>query len=69
MISKYNIGLTYKEKSGESLSKCIIKLIENEMLAEKLSINSKRLYEEKYSYDLVYGRLVSHLESLEKNNE
>lgn len=69
MITKHNVGLIYKEKSAESLSECIIKLIKNDMLAEKLSINSKRLYEEKFSYDLVYGRLVSHLESLAKNND
>lgn len=67
MILSYKVGLIYNEGSGESLSECILNLLENDSLCDEYSINSKKLYEEKYSYDYVYGKLVKHIESIAKN--
>ena len=67
MILNNKLGLVYDEGSGESLSICILKLLDDDFIRNKFSNNSKKLYKEKYSYDHVYGNLVKHIESVAKN--
>ena len=67
MILNNKLGLVYDEGSGESLSICILKLLDDDFIVNKFSNNSKKLYNEKYSYDHVYGNLVKHIETMAKN--
>jgi hypothetical protein len=36
-------------------------------LRQKMSNNARRLYRERFSYEMVYGGLVSHLEMLARS--
>ena len=64
LISIDNVGLSYGSESGRSLAECIIKLVDKPVLIQEFSGNAKRLYDDKFSFDNVYGGLVSHIESM-----
>ena len=64
LITKHGVGLRYGTDSGKSLTQCIEMLIDNPALRQQLSKNSLHLYQEKFSFDRVYGGLVKHLETL-----
>lgn len=66
LIIKHNVGLTYREKSGEELFGCILELTNDQDLLRAMSANAKKLYDKEFTYYSVYGRLVSHLEKLNK---
>lgn len=64
LISLYNVGLRYGTDSGRNLEDSIKILGSDALLRERLSKNALNLYQEKYSFDRVYGKLVKHLEKL-----
>jgi glycosyltransferase involved in cell wall biosynthesis len=64
LIEKHNVGLRYGTDSKMSLIECIEKLIEAPCVRQEMSKNALNLYTKKFSYDIVYGGLVRHLESL-----
>ncbi len=64
LISNYSIGLRYGADSGQSLAQCIKTLIDNPALRQQISKNALHLYQEKFSFEKVYGGLVKHLEAL-----
>ena len=65
LVKKYNIGFIYGDEL--SLSGCIDKLIRNKDLQEKMSTNSRELYDLEFEFNYVYDDLVNHLEHLAKN--
>jgi glycosyltransferase involved in cell wall biosynthesis len=64
LISEYDIGLQYTQNSSTSLVECIEKIINNSALQQEMANNALKLYQEVFSYDIVYGSLVKHLEML-----
>jgi len=68
LIKKNKIGFVYHDQ--KSLVKAICILINNENLHKKISNNVKKLYQEKFEFNKVYGRLIKNLENLKNaNNE
>ena len=64
LIKRYKVGLSYKDY--ESLSLNIETLVRNKDLLDKLSFNSKKLYEKRFESNTVYNQLVKHLEKIAK---
>lgn len=64
LISAHEVGLRYGTDSGRSLIECIETLISSQALRQKMSNNARMLYHERFSYEMVYGHLVRHLEML-----
>ena len=64
LITDHGVGLRYGTDSGKSLAQCIELLMENPALRQQLSKNALHLYQEKFSFEKVYGGLVKHLEAL-----
>ena len=67
LIGKNAVGLRYGTDSGQSLVQCIKALIDNPTLQQQLSRNALNLYEEKFSFEQVYGALVKRLEVISLN--
>lgn len=64
LISNYGVGLRYGTNSGKSPVQCIEMLAADPALCQQMSTNALNLYQEKFSFDKVYGGLVKHLEAL-----
>jgi glycosyltransferase involved in cell wall biosynthesis len=64
LISAYGVGIRYGTDSGKSLVQSIEMLMTNPELRQQISTNARNLYQEKFSFEMVYGRLVKHLEVL-----
>jgi len=67
LIDSDSVGLKYESKpaaEGDSLSHAINKLIEDEHLQSSLSSNARTLYDSRFSFEKIYGDLVTHLEQL-----
>ena len=64
LISEHNIGMQYSSDSGMTFYDSVMTLIQNPSLQESISNNAKRLYIEKFSFEIVYSSLVKHLENL-----
>ena len=64
LINSNNAGLCYGEISDKTLADCIIELINNPQMQKTLAKNARKLYEEKFSFNHVYGSLVEHLEGM-----
>ncbi len=67
LIEAHSVGLRYGPDTGMSLIRCIEVLISNEALRQQMSLNARKLYREKFSYEIVYGGLVSHLEIISRS--
>lgn len=66
LIVKFDAGLRYGSDSGRTLVQCIESLIESPGLRHQLSTNAHDLYEKQFSFEMVYGGLVKHLEALSR---
>jgi len=64
LINDYGVGLRYGTDSGKSLYDCIQVLVNDPKLHLDMSQRARRLYAERFSFDMVYGGLVKHLEKL-----
>ena len=64
LIEMNKVGLIYDEGSGESLFNCIVELGQDEKMCDEITMNSINLYNSRFSYEIVYGGLVKHLENL-----
>jgi glycosyltransferase involved in cell wall biosynthesis len=64
LIINNSVGLSYDAENERSLIQCIELLIENPTLQQQMSKNALDLYEKKFSFAHVYGKLVKHLEML-----
>lgn len=67
LISDSGIGMSYGGETGRTLEQCIVDLTNKPGLRDELSGNALRLYQERFSFETVYGSLVSHLEMLALN--
>ena len=67
LIETHKVGLRYGTDSGISLVGCIEVLISNQDLRQKIANNAQRLYRDKFSYEMVYGGFVRHLEMISRS--
>ncbi len=67
LISSHNVGMSYGKDFDKSLVQCIEMMLENSTLIQHMSKNALELYQEKYSFKMVYGGLVKHLEMLARS--
>lgn len=64
LISDFDVGLSYGPVVDKTLESCIANLAAMPDLRKKLSDNALKLFRERFSFETVYGGLVSHLEML-----
>jgi glycosyltransferase involved in cell wall biosynthesis len=64
LISDFDVGISYGPVAEKSLESCIEDLAVMPDLRKKLSDNAKKLFRQRFSFEMVYGGLVSHLENL-----
>lgn len=64
LINDHGVGMRYGTDTGKTLYDCIKVLMEDSALQKKMSQNARDLYAEQFSFEMVYGRLVRHLEKL-----
>lgn len=67
LISNHTVGMCYGKDTGKSLVQCIEMLLENPSLRQQMSKNALGLYQEKFSFKMVYDGLVHHLEMLARS--
>lgn len=68
LITNFKVGVVYNDHL--SLANNIKLLINNPDLQKSMSYNSIKLYQDKFEFNKVYGRLIKNLENLKKaNNE
>lgn len=64
LINENGVGLRYGTDTGKCLYDCILTLIQDASLQKIMSQKANALYDEKFSFDMVYGGLVRHLEQM-----
>jgi glycosyltransferase involved in cell wall biosynthesis len=64
LIDEFEVGLRYGTDANRTLYECLMILIEDSALQRRMSRNALQLYEERFSYERVYGAVVAHLEDL-----
>jgi glycosyltransferase involved in cell wall biosynthesis len=64
LIAENGVGVRYDTDTGKSLHYCIQTLINDPILQRSMSQKARMLYAERFSFDIVYGGLVNHLEKL-----
>jgi len=64
LIDKYSVGMRYGTDTGKTLHDCIAALVQDTALQKRMSQKARALYAERFSFEMVYGGLVKHLEKL-----
>lgn len=64
LIETNKVGLFYGEGLDKTLSDCIELLVTNDKEVATMSRNALDLYNDRFSYDIVYGGLVSRMEQM-----
>ncbi len=64
LIEDYDVGLRYGTDTGRSLYDCLQVLFRDDKRQKEMSQNALALYDERFSFEKVYGGLVKHLEKL-----
>lgn len=62
LIAEHGVGMRYGTDTGKSLYDCIQALIQDADLQKSMSQKALALYAERFSFEIVYGGLVKHLE-------
>lgn len=66
LISAASAGISYGQAGEKTLEQSILDLITQPALRDTLSNNARTLYQGRFSFETVYGGLVSHLELLSR---
>jgi glycosyltransferase involved in cell wall biosynthesis len=64
LILDFDIGLSYGPVAEKTLESCIQDLGANSELRKIISSNALKLFQSRFSFEIVYGGLVKHLEML-----
>ena len=64
LIAENGVGLRYGTDTGNTLHDCILALTQDAALQRSMSQKARALYAERFSFEMVYGGLVKHLEKL-----
>jgi glycosyltransferase involved in cell wall biosynthesis len=69
LILDFNVGLSYGPVGEKTLLSCIHELSDVPALRDKLSDNARKVFIERFSFESVYGGLISHLEMLASRHD
>jgi glycosyltransferase involved in cell wall biosynthesis len=69
LILDFNVGLSYGPVGEKTLLSCIHELADVPALRDRLSDNARKVFIERFSFESVYGDLVSHLEMLARRRD
>lgn len=69
LVLQNNCGLTYDHNDAEGLADLLINYIQNPQLQKTMSTNAKRLFEERFQAEKVYGSYISQLENIIKDHQ
>ncbi len=64
LIDTFEVGVRYGADSDRTLYRCLALLASDPALQQRMSRNSLGLYNERFSFEKVYGDAVAHLEML-----
>ena len=64
LVTVENIGFTYSEDQVDSLTDILSNILRDPSTLHEMSLNAKNLYNQRFSFEKVYGGCVSRLESL-----
>jgi len=64
LIAEYGVGMRYGTDTGKTLHDCIQALKQDAALQKSMSQKARALYAERFSFEMVYGGLVKHLEKM-----
>jgi glycosyltransferase involved in cell wall biosynthesis len=64
LIAEHGVGLRYGTDTGKTLHDCIQALAKDAVLQKSMFQKARALYAERFSFEMVYGGLVKHLEKL-----
>lgn len=64
LISGNGVGISYGTDTGKTLHNCIRALMQDTALQQIMSQKARALYAERFSFEMVYGGLVKHLEMM-----
>jgi glycosyltransferase involved in cell wall biosynthesis len=64
LIARFGVGMRYGTDSNQTLYECLAVLIGDWPLQRQMSRNALELYDDRFSYEKVYGDAVAHLERL-----
>ncbi|OPY16630.1 MAG: Alpha-D-kanosaminyltransferase [Syntrophus sp. PtaB.Bin075] len=62
LISGNDVGMSYGTDTGKTLHDCIQAITQDPSLQKRMSQRSRTVYAEQFSFEMVYGGLVKHLE-------
>jgi len=68
LITESGVGIRYGTDTGKTLHDCIQALMQDGTLQQGMSQKAHDLYAERFSFEMVYGELVNHLEKLAGSN-
>ena len=63
-LSTYGCGITYLPGDTDRLVKILIDLHNNHESRSAMSINARKLFQDKFSADKVYGEMIAHIERI-----
>ena len=66
LLKNRNCGITYKNKSAQSLVEAIEYIEDNENQRVIMSENAKKCFQEKFDSNIVYKQYVKYIESISK---
>ena len=64
LIDEHGVGVRYGTDTGKILYDCILILTQDTALRKSMAQNARSLYAERFSFEMVYGGLVKHLEMM-----
>ena len=64
LIAEHGVGMRYGTDTGKTLHDCIQTLTQDVALQKNMSQNARTLYAARFSFEMVYGGLVKHLEKM-----
>ena len=68
LIEEHKVGLHYNANDGEKdLYQCLL-MLKDQQLQQTMSHNAKKLYDDQFSFDKVYGGLAQHIERMAVKN-
>ena len=64
IIQNEKIGFYYSPGNVDELADCILKLHNDKLLYEQMSINAKKIFDEKFDADIIYEEYAKHIENV-----
>lgn len=69
MVSHYGCGVSYKQENPHELANILVDLHTQPKLLETMSKNARRLYEERFAAEDVYGKLAVYLDEISNKHK